>query len=815
MENGVPIRGGRFRRVIFWIFGIIIPFVTIGFETATHLQAQVYRDPIPTWLHFFVLLAVPGSYLAVELLHRRRVGSWGTGLLLLANSFALTVSAIYLLVYLPFMPLAVIAIVLMGLGILGLTPLWCVIAGIAQLHALLSLRAERGISALRITMCILGGVAIAGVLLGLPEVRGILTDRGIKQAFSINPDQQADGLRMLRRIGGQDEVLRRCYDLGPQRGRLSFDGTDGPRSDEATGQRYRELYYRLTGRPFNSEPRPRDGGPDLDTRAGVDNDWEDVWVDDSEIGRTAVGGRVRGLCLASSTIDGVIEARGETAGPAIAYLEWTMEFRNQSAVQREARAQITMPSGAVASRLTLWINGQEQPAAYGKRSQVTQAYQQVAVRQRRDPALLNSAGPDRVLLQCFPIGPGGSLKTKVGITVPLVFRGGQAYLQLPHISERNFTISPELRHNIWVESQARVETHCAALAATQGAKAIEVRGALSDRQLQNPGEAVLSLAAKIDMPLHYVANLGGRQASMDLATRSPTAAPSSVCLVIDGSATMAGVIAEVDWASVARALPADTKVNVIFASDRPVQWRQDWAATTDAIDGLKKWLTSQAFVGGCNPEEAIEKAWDLCDQRGGGVILWVHGPLPVELSSSEGIKQRFRRHPGGETGNPVLVGVQCLPGPHRLVENLWDIDGFRRLPVLMSLQQTLQHAASAAASAGPVRVFNLPDAMASSQPVDRGVEASGHLVRLAAFERILAACHSQKVDPSVTDLAIKMQIVTPLSGAVVLETKTQYEGNDLAPSGPEMQPIVPEPTTLMLLVLGGLTLLRRRKPSVI
>ena len=800
-------------RVIVWVFGIIIPFITIGFEAANHLQANVYRDPMPTWLHFFILLAVPGSYLVVDLLHRRGIASWGMGLLLLANGFALTVSAIYLLVYLPFMPLAVFAIILMGLGLLGLTPLWCGIAGIVQFCSLVLYRSERGTGRLPGVCYTLGGVALAVLLLGLPEVHMFLIDRGISQAFSGSPNDQTKGLRLLRTIGGQDEVLRRCYNVVPERGWHSFGDSDGPGGITETGQKYRVLYYRLTGRPFNSEPRPARRELRFRSRAQSDDTWEDFGIADSEIGGTAVAGRVRGLQLDSSTIDGTIEANPDgTAGPWIAYLEWTMEFRNQSSVQREARAQITLPSGAVASRLTLWINGQERPAAYGKRAQVTEAYRQVAVRERRDPALLNAVGPDRVLLQCFPIPPGRTLKTKVGITVPLIFRDGQAHLQLPHVSERNFTISPELKHNVWVDSQARVETHCAALAVTQTSKAIQVRGALSDKQLQDPTEGVLSLAARIDKPLHYVASLGDRQASMELTPESPSTAPSTVCLVIDGSATMAGPIAEVDWVSVARALPAaDTKVNVIFASDRPVQWRRDWGTPADAIAGLQKWLASQSFVGGCGPEEALEMAWDLCAQRGGGLIMWVHGPLPVALSSSGGLKQRFRRRPGGKPGNPVLVGVQGLPGPHRLVEDLGDIEGFRRLPVLLSLQQTLEYAVSAMASAGPVRMFQLTDGMGSSHPVEGAREASGHLVRLAAFERVLTACRSQKVDQSVTELAVEMQLVTPLSGAVVLETKAQYERNELAPSGAETQPVVPEPTILVLLALGGLTLLRRRR----
>ena len=72
------------------------------------------------------------------------------------------------------------------------------------------------------------------------------------------------------------------------------------------------------------------------------------------------------------------------------------------------------------SRLTLWIDGEEREAAFGGRSQVKTAYKET-VQQRRDPVLVTTCGPDRVLVQCFPVPPGGGrMKLRLGITAPLV-----------------------------------------------------------------------------------------------------------------------------------------------------------------------------------------------------------------------------------------------------------------------------------------------------------------------------------------------------------------------------------------------------------
>jgi len=59
------------------------------------------------------------------------------------------------------------------------------------------------------------------------------------------------------------------------------------------------------------------------------------------------------------------------------------------------------------------------------------------------------------------------------------------------------------------------------------------------------------------------------------------------------------------------------------------------------------------------------------------------------------------------------------------------------------------------------------------------------------------------------ELAASYQLITPVSGAVVLETAEQYEQNDLKPVDSKMTSklpdggSIPEPRTVLLLVVGG------------
>jgi hypothetical protein len=52
-------------------------------------------------------------------------------------------------------------------------------------------------------------------------------------------------------------------------------------------------------------------------------------------------------------------------------------------------------------------------------------------------------------------------------------------------------------------------------------------------------------------------------------------------------------------------------------------------------------------------------------------------------------------------------------------------------------------------------------------------------------------------------LAAKYQLVTPVTGAVVLETAQQYAASDLTPVNPGTVPTIPEPEIVVLMVVVG------------
>ncbi len=97
--------------------------------------------------------------------------------------------------------------------------------------------------------------------------------------------------------------------------------------------------------------------------------------------------------------------------------------------------------------------------------------------------------------------------------------------------------------------------------------------------------------------------------------------------------------------------------------------------------------------------------------------------------------------------------------------------------------------------------------------------ATRHLARLwaAAEVRRLAAAGPAGHAEALA-LAVKHQLVTPVSGAVVLETKAQYDAHGLHPVDPATVPTVPETGSVAVLLIAlfalgaGWAAQRRRRP---
>ena len=519
---------------------------------------------------------------------------------------------------------------------------------------------------------------------------------------------------------------------------------------------------------------------------------------------------MKGLSLANSRQDGFIDADA-----ALAYVEWTLEFKNVSTLQREARAQILLPPGGVVSRLTLWINGEEREAAFGGRSQVREAYRNV-VAQRRDPVLVTTCGPDRALVQWFPVQPnGGLMKARIGITAPLILtQAGEAALPWPCFLERNFTIPEGFKHTLWVESKQPLESSGGRLKADRAQSGLAaVRGDVTEAELSHPQNVV---RIRRDSAMREAWTMDTRDESnrmiRQIITESEAATPERLVFVVDGSRAMQEHFPAI--AETFENLPAGIDFAVIVANDQLASSAlRVEKASPEACRRVAADLRRVNATGGQDNVPALVRAWDLASESPQGVIVWIHGPQPILLDNAEQLKQRFERRPQ----SPLLHEIQTHAGPNRITEKLDGIAAVKSVPRLEGLDGDLKRLI---ASWGGSRkgLALMRERLNADMPVAsrQGKQTSLHLARLWALDEILRLVAARKFEQA-QQLAGRYQLVTPISGAVVLETQAQYQTAGLKPVDAQSVPAVPEPSTWVLLVLG-LALgagqaLRRRKAN--
>lgn len=739
---------------------VIFPAFVIGLEFVTGLCAGALFDPIPTPWHLLLVSAVPGvNFLLWRAVRNEAAPGW---LFALAGG-SLAISASYALLMLPIMPIAAVGVIFFGIGLLPFAPLFSFIWG---MRWTLSFAGEENIG-MRVSLGALAGL----VLLAAADLPATATFVALGQ-YRGDTAQQREAVQWMRNFGDQRVLLRLAYgDTARATGLISFvvsswdNGLFG--GAQIDSENARELFYRVTGTPFNAVPAPGQG-------FGERREWV-RW--DEDLGGEAVGQRVTGVSLQSSRIDGSI-AEADNLG----YFEWTAEFRNSDPVNREARFVIAMPEGAVASRATLWVDGEPREAAVAGRAEARAAYQTVAVRQQRDPLLVTTDGGQRLLVQAFPImASGGTLKLRIGFSAPLsIAHDGRRSVALPAIVERNFDIAADLRHGVWIEGDAPLTAVGTGLAA--GANG-SLRGAPTDAELlahrtriavpalTAPSERIGAMPAWEKLPA-----LGVRQ------TIAPMMVPGEgpLTIVLDGSKGNEGAAKAL--AGALDAIPLGLPVRLLIAAEDPVDVAAaPWDArqrqrVADAIAGTR-------FIGGQDNVPALGEA--LAGMAGGqGTLLWVHGTQPVRFSRSAGrVEQLLER----SKALPRLVRYQATPGAAFALDGVRWFETAREVAPSGDIQADLR---GVLAELGGGTRWTVTRAEAPA----KGDEGSAHIVRLWGAGQLIDAVDTRGKDrDKAIALARRLNVVTPISGAVVLERAADYTANGLPVPGAEAVPTVPEP----------------------
>lgn len=758
--------------------GVIMPAISVAVEATTHICAEKFIDPIPTTGHLLLVIFAPLAQLHVWFAIRQGVTSRPvfTGLV---NAVAIGISLFYTVLYIPLLPLAAIALIFV-IGLLPLAPLLSLIASIAmrfQLKRVASTAPHRSFALRKAGL--FAGLGIAGVLIGALELPASITRYGLKMAASSSPETRAKGIRFLRDFGSREYLLRACYSRS---GWADFAGLLFSLQDPVTPSEAQKIYYRVTGETFDTSAPPRRIGGRLIP--------EDEFNFDSEQGGVKIGGKLKGLSLASSKLDASADANG-----GVAYMQWTLVFMNESQQPREARAEVQLPPGAVVSRLTLWVNGEEREAAFAGRGKVRQAYQQVVNVQRRDPVLVTTAGRDRILVQCFPVPPGGEMKIRVGITVPLVLEDtNNVRLLLPHFVNRNFRIPDDVTHSVWIESQAPMVSSSRHFSAGLiSSNTISLRGGIPETELSKPETSIKLMRPNVQTWSKDPFESGGFIIKQSIEARLPSHL-YRIVLVVDTSGTMGEWVYHIVTAM--RSIPAQFDVKLVLAEADGIE-----NITASGIDEISTRLRSTRFIGGADNTAALEKAWDLAVEKpGNNAIVWVHSPQRLQLRSIEQLKQRWERRPYG----PVLYSVRTTAGPDEVEKTLDGVAEVKSVPRMNYLQADLEKLfARLSGQAATLEFVRTSKKVKRHPDPSEAIQTSDHLARLWANDEVARILNArvESLNIAAITLATRYQLVTPVTGAVVLENAAHYSAAGRTPVEAKTVPTIPEPEIVALVLV--------------
>lgn len=761
--------------------GVLLPAVALGVELTTRLCAEHIFDPVPSWWHaffiFFVVATNLQTWWAIRQKRAERIVWLG-----LANAVAVFISLFYTVLFVPILPAAVVGLMVL-IGILPMAPLFSLIAALLMRRDLRRMAPDARPFALR-WQGLVSGFLIVFLAIGAAEMTFALTKLGIEKADSDSIEKQTEGLNFIRRFGDEDYLLRLCYHgSGVATTDFFFNvllkSDSSPKEEKSRvsmTEKARKTFYRLNGTDYRSVPPPRG----IKYRGSFINER----TENAEFGAITPG-----LSLAGSQMDGSIDGDA-----ALGYMEWTLTLRNDNFGPAEASAHIQLPPGSVVSRLTLWINGEEREAAFARRGQVTEAYNAV-VSKRKDPVLVTTSGKDRISMKAFPVPEKGEMKIRIGITAPLELENETiGRLAMPYFKERNFAVAAE--HSIWFESKKPLESAGQNFVQEQPAGIFAVRGKVKDAEL-----------SRIGSPLRAVKSVdAARSWSLDKndppkiirqeIIESNKPALRRIIFVVDTSGRMKEFQNEIAGAIRNISGGAETALVLTGGNGFNRETAAPNAFVGSAGDIASK-IENAEFGGGTDAVEALAKAWELAQERPESAIVWVHSAQPVELAAPGDLQQMWTRR----AGSPVLYSLQSRLGRDVIEKKLSESNIVETVPRFGALSDDLSRHLKRLG--GQNRKFEFVRAAAETKglmPPAGARETSSHLVRLWANDEVgrLLADKSPGNEKAALDLAVKYQLVTPVSGAVVLETKEQYDQFDLRPVEANTVPTIPEPEEYLL-----------------
>ncbi|MCA9802640.1 MAG: hypothetical protein KC777_11785 [Cyanobacteria bacterium HKST-UBA02] len=765
-----------------FILGVLLPLAAGLFEFCSHFCAQHFFDPFPSLNHLILFLLIPLSNFLVWLTGHRDM-SQHYAFMALSCGMALGVGVMYSLMFLPLMGLSLL-FALAVIGLFGLAPL-------------ISLPVSYG-SGKRVVELARGKTYIdphqlehIGHLIILVMVIAIELPSTLTRINLGNGD-----IDWLRRFGSREVMLRACYERS---GRATdIVGSLYESTHPLAVERAREIYYLVTGDAFNTVPIPKTARATIrhaglvEDVAGVNNLVDDEFDLDADIAGEVVSGNARGLSATTSGIKGRIDGDAATAE-----MDWRIDLHNGSRYEREGRAKLLLPPGGVVTAATLEMDGVKRSSVIMVRGEARVRYVQSVVK-RKDPLLVSACGPDRILIQCFPVRPGKTARVTVSITAPLALSSmDRASLSLPVMLEKNFDDagcknSVDIGGGNAVASRFDLMSPACAASSSIANFAPESLPAISVSRDRRVTEV-------------YAADRFQGEGAIIRKEIAPEShpRPSSLTVIVDGSRSMAEHARSI--ASGLARLPADIPHKIIFVRDGQIE-----VESASDLAG-----ESVVYAGGQDDSAALLKALET--GKPGSAILWIRGAQPICKTGSSAIRHALARY----QGQPVVYDFVVAPGPTQLLEQLYVNGSYVRVARTGGIEGDLKNLFGSWRQG----TFQCGSSPVSSLPENARVVEGDSIARLYGNSELLKEvgnCFPDGVPaecPGARTIAFKYRLVSPVSSAIVKTDYVEEKERGKEPRAVSVNTgVAPEADTWIMIVLALAAVLyfqRRRLPGEI
>lgn len=589
----------------------------------------------------------------------------------------------------------------------------------------------------------------------------------------------------------------------------------------------RNLYFRITGKPYFDEPS--------NPKSALNENF-------------VAGGKIAGLSLLKSLVSGNIDANTLSSS-----VDWALTFHNSSTATQEACGEISVPKNAVVSRVTLWIDGEPREAAFASKSRVQAAYDAV-VAEKRDPLLVTMSAPDRVLFQCFPIpANGGEMKIRLGFKMPLETKDGKiCSMELPKLVSSNFNLPK--RHRVSLTTKDVPVHSIDGMVTSKTASGYVLSGIIKPN---DKGESIRSVAVERKTDVTEVATMDwySKEARYIIERIREIAAPvpKRVLVVVDTSASLKRDAAEIKEALAS--IPARLKPMVYFASQeeggpdaikpkdtsKETDAKETTAATvttaakettsgkemetakkkvapqdnaqsidteeaTDedllaeneestankedshinqakppvavSMQEALKTIVPELFVGGQDNGPALREAIEIAAEQPHSAVLWIHGPQPQMQNLAEPTALDLV-HRVALYDMQIRSGQNTLP-PALQVQDASHSLAYENVPHKSTADDLKKILAGWDNGVKKLTVLRTQTTKRPQTPIITDRAISSQVTCLWAKDEV-ARLMSIGEEHQAIKLASNYRLVSTITGAVVLENSKQYKANKLDP----------------------------------